>query len=232
MGVGWLSPKNGCNVSRRGAANPEQLREGGDILETGQKHRALGEESPPHSALLLSLSSSFSLPPWLPRLLVPPLRAQDTHFQTRKKPDPLSGPFPLWTSPPSPISVLGTCLKAASDMDDFAQHDEDDPLTQHNTNVDEDPYARLKRAFVNERACPEILQYEESLVAEAVEHVDMQQAELDDRRASAATAEAGRDSSASDDLVDLLKTMELDRVKCAFFSLVFASLRIWLVFCH
>lgn len=78
-------------------------------------------------------------------------------------------------------------------------------------------YARLRRAWLNERCAPALLPYEGQLAESAAEHVEMALAELEERRAAAAeAAAAGRQvGTAADEMGNTLRTMEIDRVRCA-----------------
>ena len=61
-------------------------------------------------------------------------------------------------------------------------------------------YARLRRAWLNERCAPALLPYEGQLAESAAEHVEMALAELEERRAAAAeAAAAGRQAGTAAD---------------------------------
>ena len=80
------------------------------------------------------------------------------------------------------------------------------------TQPDDTDVAKLKRAWMNEKCAPEILQFQADLVARVTEQVEHQEATVSSARAAAAAA-GGAASGGLDDLTAHIMHAELNRVR-------------------
>ncbi len=86
--------------------------------------------------------------------------------------------------------------------------------------------AQLRKAWANERACPELLPYRADLVDSVKSMVDAQEQEIDSRLAGGGGGGGGSGGgSGGDDITASLKQMDLDRVNYVLASYMRTRLR-------